>query len=140
MKNASVDTRDRIAARRWVQSAIALYETAGEKAVLAEIENPRGRFVLDDRCVFALDINGTLLAHPLESEMKGKVLIDLKDSDGKAFLRRIIDISNNRGYGFVDYKWPHPESGKELSRTVFFEKVDRIIFCSGFYSSEEGFL
>lgn len=138
MKNASADTRERIAIRKWVQKAITLYESEGEEAILAELENPRGRFAHGDRCVFAMDVNGTILAHPLETELTGKVLIDLKDSDGKAFIRKIIDITNSRGYGFIDYKWPHPEFGRELGRTVFFEKVDRIIFCSSFYSSEKG--
>lgn len=140
MKSASVDTYERIAIRKWVQKAITFYESAGEEAVLDEIENPEGRFAHGDRCVFALDISGTMLAHPFKSELKGKVLIDLRDSDGRAFIRRIIDITNSRGYGFVDYKWQHTESGKALGKTVFFEKVGRIIFCGGFYSSEEGFL
>lgn len=135
-----MDTRERIAVRKWVQEAIALYESAGGEAVLAEIANPGGRFVQGDRCIFALDINGTMLANPVESESTGKVLIDLKDSDGKAFIRKIVDISSSRGYGFVEYKWHHPVSKKELHKTVFFEKVDGMIFCCGFYRLEEEFL
>jgi signal transduction histidine kinase len=133
MRNASLDTRERIAARKWVQEAIRFYESAGADALLAEMEKPDGRFAVGDRCVFALDTHGTMLAHPLERDLKGKVLTGLKDSDGKAFIQKIIDITNGRGYGFIEYRWPHPESGKEMGKTVFFEKVDRIIFCSGFY-------
>lgn len=134
MENASLDIRKRIAAREWVQKAIAMYESEGEDALLAEIANPGGRFVQGERYIYALSTNGTLLAHPLKSESTGKVLIEMMDSEGKAFIRKILDIGNSRGYGFIDYRWPHPESGKELCKTVFFEKVDRIILCSGFYS------
>lgn len=128
-----METRERIAARKWVQKAIALYESGGEKAVLAEIADPQGLFILGDRYIFALDIRGTVLAHPVAHKMTGRVVIDLKDSDGKDFVRRIVDVSNRRGYGFIDYKWHRPGSKEESRKTAFFEKIDTIIFCSGFY-------
>jgi len=137
MKNVNEDTEERIMVRKLVQKAIKLFQSAGKQAVLAQISNPGGMFVQGDRYVFALDERGAMLAHPFETELRGRIVIDLKDSDGKPFIEKIVVSAKTRGEGFIDYKWPHPESEKELSKTVFFEKIGGIIFCSGFYSSHE---
>ncbi len=128
-----MDAEKRIAARKWVQEAISLYETSGKEAVLAEIADPTGRFVRGNRCIFALNLDGTVLAHPIETELTGRNLINLEDCNGKPFIRRIIKISKTRGYGFIDYKWPHPEGIGEFHKTIFFERVNGMILCSGFH-------
>ncbi len=128
-----MNAQDRIAVRKWVQEAIALYEASGKEAVLAEIADPSGRFVSDDRYIFALNLSGTVLAHPLNTELTGRNLIDLKDCDGKPFIRRIIDISKARGYGYMEYKWSHPKRKGDYHKTIFFERVEGMILCSGFY-------
>ena len=132
-----METEARIAVRKWVQRAIALYEGSGEEKVLSEISNPSGRFIHGDLYIYALDSSGIMLAHPVESRFTGKLMVDLKDSDGKAFIRKIVDISSNKGYGYADYKWHKPGSKKESCKTVFFERIDGIIFCSGFYPINE---
>ena len=123
-----------------MQDAITLYENAGKETLLREIADSRGRFVSDDRYIFALDLNGTMVAHPMDPALTGKNLMDLRDSEGNAFIRKIVDTAKTKGYGFTDYKWPRPASTDELNKTVFFERVDGIILCSGFYSSQESLL
>ena len=39
--------------------------------------------------------------------------------------------------GSLKYKWRRPGSEDELHKTVLFERVNCIILCSGFYSSQE---
>ena len=134
-----MNTHERIEVRKWVQDAITLYENAGKETLLREIADSRGRFVSDERYIFALDLNGTMVAHPMEPELTGKNLMDLRDSEGNAFIRKIVDTAKTKGYGFTDYKWRSPASDDELHKTVFFERVDGIILCSGFYSSQESF-
>ncbi len=135
-----MDTNDRIEVRKWVQEAITLYENAGKETLLREIADSRGRYVSNDRYIFALDLNGTMVANPMEPALTGKNLMDLRDSEGNAFIRKIVGTSKTRGYGFVDYKWHSPASDDQLLKTVFFERVDGIILCSGFYNSKESLL
>jgi cytochrome c len=131
---------ERMEVRKWVQDAIKLGEDAGKESALAEIADSKGRFVLDERYIFALNLSGTMVAHPIEPELTGKNLMDLKDSEGKAFIRKIVDSAKTKGYGFTDYNWRSPGLDDELHKTIFFERLDDIILCSGFYSSKEGFL
>ncbi len=135
-----MNINERIEVRKWVQEAIGLYEKAGKETVLREIADPEGRFVADDRYIFALDLNGTMAAHPIEPGLKGKNLMNLRDSEEKAFIRKIVNTAKTKGYGFADYKWHRPGSEDELHKTVFFERIDGIVLCSGFYNPKESFM
>ena len=132
-----LETQERIEVRKWVQDAIALYENAGKETLLREVADSRGRFVSRERYIYALNTHGTMVAHPMEPELTGRNLIDLRDSEGNDFIRKIVDTAKTKGYGYRDYKWRSPRSEDELPKTVFFERVAGIILCSGFYGSKE---
>jgi cytochrome c len=140
MRRTEMNTHERTEVRRWVEDAMTLFENGGKETALAQIADPKGRFVLGERYIYALNIDGTMLAHPIEPELTGKNLTDLKDSEGKAFIRRIVDTAKTKRYGYTDYMWHNPGSHDELHKTVFFERVDGIILCSGFYTSKEDYL
>jgi len=142
MRRTEMNTHEheRIEVRRWVQDAINLYENAGKETLLREIADSRGKFVSDERYIFALDLNGTVVAHPMDPALTGKNLMDFTDSEGNVFVRKIVNTAKTISYGFTDYKWHSPASTGELHKTVFFERVDGIILCSGFYGSKESLL
>jgi cytochrome c len=140
MRRTEMNSQEHLEARRWVEDAIAFLENTGKENTLEEIADPKGRFVLNDRNIFAMTPIGTMLAHPVEPELVGKNLMGLKDAEGKAFIRRIVSSSRTKGCGFSDYVWHRPGSDDELYKTVFFERVDGMILCSGFYTSKEDFL
>ena len=56
-----MDTTERIEVRRLTRDAIALYENAGKETLLREIADSIGRFVLNERYTFALDLNGIMV-------------------------------------------------------------------------------
>ncbi len=120
-------------AKRWVEKAKQFYKSAGKRIALAEFTNPSGAFVEDEMYIFALGCKGTMLAHGINEKFVGEEFIDLKDSDGKTFIKEIIETANAEGSGWVTYKWYHPLVKKSLPKTVYFEKVDEMIICSGVY-------
>jgi len=126
-----METRERLEIRRWVQRAIALYESAGEDEVLRQIADPRGHFIQNKHYIFALDLDGRLLAHPFSKPLVGLNLLELKDCDGRKFIRKMVDTAQSRGYGFAVYKWRPLNSEEEFKKTVFFERVDRLVICGG---------
>ncbi|MGA2401523.1 MAG: cache domain-containing protein [Syntrophobacteraceae bacterium] len=129
-----METRERLEARHWVQEAITLYESAGKGETLARIADPEGPFIQGKRYIFALDLEGNLLAHPFSKQLVGQNLTDLRDSEGKSFIRKLLHTARTRGYGFADYTWPVPDSREVLHKTVFFERVDGMVLCSGYYT------
>ena len=70
--------------RNRVGEAIAFYETAGKEATLREIDKPGGQFVRNERYLFAVNLEGNMLAHPIKRELTGRSVMDLRDSLGKA--------------------------------------------------------
>ncbi|MCE5334122.1 MAG: cache domain-containing protein [Desulfobacteraceae bacterium] len=131
------DTNERLEVRHWVQKAIRLFNSDGREEILSRISDPRGPLVDGRRYVFALSMGGELLAHPFSKQLVGSNLIDRKDSGGKSFIRKLLETAKNRGYGFIEYEWPTPDSRADLHKTLFFERVDGMVLCSGFYSEKE---
>ncbi|MBM4270609.1 MAG: calcium:proton antiporter [Deltaproteobacteria bacterium] len=120
-------------AKDWVAKAIDFYRAAGKRIALAEYTNPGGRFVKDELYIFVLNPKGTMLAHGVNERYVGEEFADLRDTDGKSFVREILDTANTKGSGWVEYKWHHPETKQVLPKTLYFEKVDDLIICSGVY-------
>lgn len=53
--------------------------------------------------VFTFDTEMNAIAHP-DPEIQGRNLIDLRDTDGKAFIREMQEVALGGG-GYLDYKW-----------------------------------
>jgi cytochrome c len=120
-------------AKRWVKKALAFYNANGKGVALAEFCNPQGSFAQDERYIFVLDFNGTMLAHPVNERYVGKDFYRIMDPEGKSFIKEIVDTANNGGSGWVEYQWFNPATKREQPKTVYFEKLDNMIFCSGVY-------
>jgi signal transduction histidine kinase len=128
---------EQIEVRNLLQKAIAFYQIAGKEATLREIDERGGQFVHDERYLFAVDVEGKMLAHPIKKELTGRSVIDLKDPCGKSFIRKIVNVAKKRGYGFTEYEWQVPGRQVERCKTTFFERVDGMVLCCGFYSPKE---
>ena len=121
-------------ALRWVEKARKFYKSSGKRISFAEFTNPRGPFVEDQMYVDVLSCKGTMLAHGVNEKWVGEDFMDLKDAEGKFFIKEIVDTANSQGNGWVDYKWFEPSTRKMLPKNVYFEKIDDVIICSGIYN------
>ncbi len=123
-------------AKRWVENAVAFYKASGKRIALAEYTNPNGQFVQDEMYIYALNPKGTMLAHGVNEKFVGEEFVDIKDYDGKSFIKEIVDTANTNGSGWVEYKWYNPVTKEVLPKTVYFRKVDDLIICSGVYKEQ----
>ncbi|MGA3209631.1 MAG: oxaloacetate-decarboxylating malate dehydrogenase [Syntrophales bacterium] len=119
--------------KSWVEKAVAFFMASGKRIALAEYTNPYGKFVQDEMYIYVLNPNGTMLAHGVNEKFVGEDFSDVKDYDGKSFIKEIIKTANAQGSGWVYYKWYHPITGQVLPKATYFEKVDDLIICSGDY-------
>ncbi len=90
---------------RMVEKAKSFYKNSGKRIAFAEFTNPNGAFVEDEMYVFVLNSKGTMLAHGVNEKYVGEEFMDLMDSDGKLFIKEILDTANSKGCGWVEYKW-----------------------------------
>ncbi|MEN9451804.1 MAG: hypothetical protein RLZZ369_863 [Pseudomonadota bacterium] len=81
--------------------------------------------------VYGLD--GTVRAHGANAKMIGKNLIELKDIDGKAFVKERVDLAKSQGTFWQDYKFTNPETKKIEPKTMYCERLDDSVVCGGIY-------
>lgn len=75
-----------------------------------------------DLYVFVYDTDGKAVAHGGNPALVGKVLIDLKDVDGKPFVRDFVAVKGAPAW--VDYKWKNPQSQAVEAKTSYIVPVD----------------
>ena len=120
-------------AEAMVKKAIAFYKANGQDKAFTEVTNTKGQFVKDDLYVFVYDIKGKCVAHGFNQKMVGKDLIDLKDAEGKFFVKERVEIAKTKGKGWQDYMFTNLTTKKLEHKTAYFEKVDDFIFGCGAY-------
>ena len=86
-----------------------------------------------DLYVTILDMNGVELAHGANKKLQGKNLIDLKDTDGKLYMRERLEIAKAKGKGWQDYKFANPVTIKMEPKSMYFEKYEDMIISCGIY-------
>jgi signal transduction histidine kinase len=102
-------------------------------AAVAEIGNAKGRFVKGEIYVFAYDLTGTMVAHPINAKLVGKSLIDVPDAGGKMFRKEIIEGVKASGTATVDYKYKNPQSGTVENKVSYCKKAADLAICAGYY-------
>lgn len=116
-----------------VKKAVAYIKANGKEKAFAEFSNPNGQFRNRDLYIFAEDFNGKMLAHGANLKLIGKNLIDLRDADGKYFVKNLIETASSKGNGWVDYKWLNPATNAIEQKSSYVEKVDDFLVGCGIY-------
>ena len=121
-------------AQELVRLAVAECRQGGRAKILAEIQDPQGRFCRGDLYVFAYNREMTLVAHPVKPKLVGRNLLDEKDwAGGKPFRREIQDKALTTGSGWVDYEYENPRTKIIEAKITYLERVDDLIICAGAY-------
>jgi len=116
-----------------VKKAIELTKNDGKEKAFAEINNPQGKFVDRDLYIFVYDLNGKCVAHGFNKKMIGKDLFEMKDPDGKYFVKERIEIAKTKGKGWQDYKFTDPITKKIEPKTAYVERIGDLIVGCGIY-------
>ncbi len=116
-----------------VKKAAAYFRANGKEKAFAAYDDPKGEFVDRDLYIFVYSQKGEILAHGANKRMIGKNLMDIKDEDGKKFVKEQIDLAMSKGSGWVDLKWVNPVTKTMQPKASYVEKVDDVIIGSGIY-------
>jgi len=116
-----------------VDKAVSYLKKNGNNVAYAEFTNPKGKFVDRDLYIFVIDMNGKMIAHGANKALIGKNLIGLKDSEGNAFIEKMVDLAQSKGNGWVDYKWTNPVSKKIEAKSSYIQRVGDVFVGCGVY-------
>jgi cytochrome c len=131
---AGEQTRDD--AITFVNKATDYIKQNGKDKALAEFNNPQGQFVDRELYIVALDMNGVVLASGANPKLAGKPLLDIKDQNGKAFVREQVDLAKSKGKGWVEFVWVNPVTKKMEPRSVYLERIGDYFILSGVFNAK----
>lgn len=116
-----------------VKKGIAFIKANGKDKGYAEISNKQGAFVDRDLYLAVYALDGTVRAHGANDKMVGKNLIELKDVDGKPFVKERVEMAQSKPTFWQDYKFTNPVSKKIEAKSMYCEKLDDTVVCGGIY-------
>lgn len=131
-KNAKEEFATKKEAEAMVVKTVADLK-ANRAKTLEEITAKNPRYVDRDLYAVVYDMAGKVLAHGANNKMVGKDLIDLKDPDGKEFVKERVGLAKSQGKFWQDYKFTDPVTRKLLPKEAYCEKVEDAIVCAGVY-------
>jgi cytochrome c len=120
-------------AEAMVKKAAAYIKSNGKEKAFAEFNNHQGKFTDKDLYITVYDLNGKCLAHGQNLKMIGKDMIELKDSDGKYFIKERMEIAKTKGKAWQDYKHTNPLTKSIEHKTTYFEKHEDLVIAGGIY-------
>ncbi|MDO8178939.1 MAG: cache domain-containing protein [Undibacterium sp.] len=126
-------------AQDMVKKAVALIKSAGpEKAYKTFTEHPDGAFKDRDLYVFVYDFDGICLAQGANAKLLGKNLIGMKDVDGNAFIKGMVDMvkASSKGW-YGPYKFTNPATqGYDLKKSYCERGAGDTMVCVGTYATK----
>ncbi|WP_291013851.1 cache domain-containing protein [Hydrogenophaga sp.] len=116
-----------------VKKGVSFIKANGGEKGHAEISNKEGQFRKDDLYLVVYGLDGTVRAHGANQKMVGKNLIELKDIDGKPFVKERVELAKAKGTFWQDYKFTNPVTKKIEPKSMYCEKLDDAVVCGGIY-------
>jgi signal transduction histidine kinase len=117
-----------------VNKAVTFIKEQGPDKAYAEITKKGGRFHDRDLYITVLDLDGKVLAHGQRDDLIGKVVIDLKDPDGKLFMRERFELARQQPSFWQNYKFMNPATKKIEPKEMYCERLNETAVCGGVYS------
>ena len=116
-----------------VKKGVAFIKTNGKDKGYLEISNKTGQFVDRDLYLVVYGLDGVVRAHGANDKMIGKNLIDLKDIDGKEFVKERVEMAKAKGTFWQDYKFTNPVTKKIEPKSMYCERLEDAAVCGGIY-------
>jgi cytochrome c len=120
-------------AEAMVKKAVGHIKADGKEAAYADFTEKKPGWVDRDMYVVVYGMDGKVYAHGQNAKMVGKDLIELKDADGKLFVKERVELAASKGKFWQDYKFTDPVSKKVLPKAMYCERLDDVVACAGIY-------
>jgi cytochrome c len=118
-----------------VEKAIAHIKKAGREKAFADFNRKDGGFTDRDLYVVVYDMKGKVLAHGANPKMIGKDVMDLRDNDGKYFVKERVEMMSKgpNAKGWQDYKFMNPVTLAIEPKSMFLQRYEDLIVGCGIY-------
>ena len=120
-----------------VEKAVAHIKKVGRDKAFADFNDKKGPFTDRDLYVVVYDMKGKVLAHGANEKMIGKDVIDLRDNDGKFFVKERVELMSKapNAKAWQDYKFMNPVSRAIEPKSMYLQRYEDLIVGCGIYKS-----
>lgn len=116
-----------------VKKGVKYIKANGAEKAYAEFTNKDSNFRDRDLYLVVYGLDGKVWAHGQNPRMVGKVVIDLKDIDGKEFVRERVELAKSKPSFWQEYKFTDPMSKKIEPKQMYCERLNDTVVCGGVY-------
>ena len=127
---------ERAKAEALVKEGIAFMKANSKEAFIAEVQKGSGRFHAkpgNPLYLFVYDLNGVVVAHGAEANLLGVNRLNVKDPDGKQYIKENLAVGQKKGGGWSDYKRMNPDTRKIEQKTSFCLADNGLVVGCGIY-------
>lgn len=110
-------------AKALVEKGLAHIKAVGVEKAGEDFTAKDGKWQDKDLYVFVQKLDGTMVAHGGNKGLVGKNHFELKDANGKLFVKEMIEVAKSKGSGWVDYMWTSPATKKVEAKSTFIVKI-----------------
>ncbi len=117
-EHGSADEAKALAAK-----GLAHIKAVGTAKAFEDFSAKDGKWLNKDLYIVILGFNGEVLAHGVNKGLIGKNMMEVKDPNGKAFTRDMIDVAKAKGAGWTDYMFTNPVTKKVEPKSTYTERI-----------------
>lgn len=122
-------------AKAMVLQAAEVLQADGLEKACPKFNDQAGAFWKEngELYVFVINFQGAWDCYPPKPAGVGTNLLNLKDVDGKEFVKEMIDVAKSKGEGWVEYQWKNPATNKIQPKSTYLKRVGDVFVASGVY-------
>lgn len=123
----------RAEAEAMVKKTVAYIKANGKEKTYSEVNRKDGPFTDRDLYITVYGTDGVVRAHGANLKMINRNLMDIKDVDGKEFVRERLDMARKKAPFWQEYKFTNPVSKKTEPKAMYCQPHDDVVVCGGVY-------
>lgn len=120
-------------AEAMVNKTVAYIKANGKEKSYAEVNRKDGPFTDRDLYITVYGTDGVVRAHGANLKMINRNLMDIKDVDGKEFVRERLELARKKAPFWQEYKFTNPVSKKTEPKAMYCQPHDDVVVCGGVY-------
>jgi hypothetical protein len=110
-------------AKALATKGLAHIKAVGTAKAFEDFTAKDGKWLNKDLYIVVLGFSGEVLAHGVNKGLIGKNMMEVKDPNGKAFTRDMIEVAKAKGSGWTDYMFTNPVTKKVEPKSTYTERV-----------------
>ncbi|MCD6329242.1 MAG: cache domain-containing protein [Candidatus Cloacimonetes bacterium] len=122
-----------------VNQAVELLAEKGKDA-FADLRSTTSPYRFMNCYIFVKDMKGNELFNAAFPELEGTNILELKDVDGQLFVKKELEILENKDQYWNEYMWPKPGQEEPSLKRVFVKKAlvdgEILVVGCGYYPSK----